>query len=102
MVKGIYNLKKRLFSLKRKHTKQFILFGTIVFLLLLTSCTLESETTTETAQNVNQETINNTEIRKTRTRTTCKTFQFRSCNGRTSSRWGHIKTHRWKKSTFNW
>ena len=70
-------MKKRLFSLKRKHTKQFILFGTMVSLLLLTSCTLESETTTtESAQNVNEETLNNTEIEKQEREQLAKRFHL--------------------------
>jgi micrococcal nuclease len=70
-------LKKRLFSFKRKHTKQFILFGTMVSLLLLTSCTLESETTTtESAQNVNKEILNNTEIEKQEREQLAKRFHL--------------------------
>ena len=69
-------MKKPLFSLKRKHTKQFILFGTMVSLLLLTSCTLESETTTESAQNVNEETLNNTEIEKQEREQLAKRFNL--------------------------
>ena len=69
-------MKKRLFSLKRKHTKQFILFGTMVSLLLLTSCTLESETTTESAQNVNEEILNNTEIEKQEREQLAKRFHL--------------------------
>ena len=62
--------------MKRKHTKQFILFGTMVSLLLLTSCTLESETTTESAQNVNEETLNNTEIEKQEREQLAKRFNL--------------------------
>ena len=70
-------MKKRLFSFKRKHTKQFILIGTMVSLLLLTSCTLESETTTtESAQNVNKEILNNTEIEKQEREQLAKRFQL--------------------------
>ena len=69
-------MKKPLFSLKRKHTKQFILFGTMVSLLLLTSCTLESETTTESAQNVNEKTLNNTEIEKQEREQLAKRFNL--------------------------
>ena len=69
-------MKKRLFSFKRKHTKQFILFGTMVSLLLLTSCTLESETTTESAQNVNKEILNNTEIEKQEREQLAKRFHL--------------------------
>ena len=64
-------------KLKRKHTKQFILFGTMVSLLLLTSCTLESETTTtESAQNVNKEILNNTEIEKQEREQLAKRFNL--------------------------
>jgi micrococcal nuclease len=70
-------LKKQLFSFKRKHTKQFILFGTMVSFLLLTSCTLESETTTtESAQNVNKEILNNIEIEKQEREQLAKRFQL--------------------------
>ena len=52
------------FISKRIYLKCFVLFGVILLLLLLTSCTLESETTTETTKTVHQENINNEEIEK--------------------------------------
>ncbi len=48
----------------------------MVSLLLLTSCTLESETTTESAQNVNQENLNNTEIEKQEREQLAKRFHL--------------------------
>ncbi len=52
------------FISKRIYLKCFVFFGVILLLLLLTSCTLESQTTTETTKNVHQESINNEEIEK--------------------------------------
>ena len=49
----------------------------MVSLLLLTSCTLESETTTtESAQNVNEEILNNTEIEKQEREQLAKRFNL--------------------------
>ena len=64
------------FIFKRIFLKDFVLFGVVLLLLLLTSCTLESGTSTETTQTVLQENINNKEIEKQEQKQLAKRFNL--------------------------
>jgi endonuclease YncB( thermonuclease family) len=55
IVKGNFSLKKKLFILIKLHSKHFLLLGSLVVLLLLTSCTLENGTKNETTQTFYQD-----------------------------------------------
>lgn len=64
------------FIFKRIFLKNFVFFGVILLLLLLTSCTLESGTSTELTQTVLQENINNKEIEKHEQKQLAKRFNL--------------------------
>jgi micrococcal nuclease len=64
------------FNFKGIFLKRFFFFGVLLFLLLLTSCTLESETNTKTTQTFHQENINNQEIEKQEQKQLAKRFNL--------------------------